>query len=245
VAPPPPSQPSPLDLLSGALPPGRYAPAMTTDHPNGSSAQPALRYERRPLTDLQLDPRNARAHDRANIDAIKESLERFGQRLPVVVRHGQLVGGNATTIAADELGWTHLDVVVSDDLSEEEARRLAIMLNRSAELAAWDQPVLIESLQGLDDLAGTGFSLEQLVALEALANPEPFDPNAEWQGMPDYDSDYLGSAFHVIVHFRSDQDAAAFFQLIGKPRQKSLWWPEPDGHKGTDTHAAYVADESP
>jgi DNA modification methylase len=144
-----------------------------TEQPNGDRPELALRYERWPLTDLQLDPRNARAHDRPNIDAIKESLERFGQRLPVVVRHGQLIGGNATTIAADELGWTHLDVAVSDDLTVEEARRLAIMLNRSAELAAWDRPVLLESLQRFDTLEGTGFSPDDLAELELLLTPEP------------------------------------------------------------------------
>jgi hypothetical protein len=156
-------------------------PATATGNGQQPATTPALRYERRPLTDLNLDPRNARAHDRANIDAIKESLTRFGQRLPVVVRHGQLVGGNATTIAADELGWTHLDVVISDDLDEEEARRLAIMLNRTAELATWNAPILVETLTGFDgDLAGTGFDLDQLAELESLlAKPMDGDVDAE------------------------------------------------------------------
>lgn len=151
------------------------------------TTQPQLRYERRPVAALTLDPRNARAHDRPNIDAIKESLQRFGQRLPVVVRQGQLVGGNATTIAADELGWTHLDVVVSDDLSEEEARRLAVMLNRSAELAAWDRPVLVETLGSFPDLAGTGFDAEQLEELEGLVHgvpPEGGFPEVDPETMP-------------------------------------------------------------
>src|SRR5215208_1600077 len=99
---------------------------MTTD---ANGLQPHLQLVRLPVAELEQDPDNARAHDRRNIEAIKGSLQRFGQRLPIVVRNGRLVGGNGTTVAADELGWTHLDGVLADDLAEAEARALAIALN--------------------------------------------------------------------------------------------------------------------
>jgi len=38
------------------------------------------------LADLVLDPRNAREHDRRNIDEIKRSLQAFGQHAPLVVQ---------------------------------------------------------------------------------------------------------------------------------------------------------------
>jgi DNA modification methylase len=120
-----------------------------------------------PIADLRQDPQNARSHDRRNLDAIKESLVKFGQVLPVVVRDGQLVGGNATTQAALELGWTHLDATPADHLSAEEAVALAIALNRTAELASWDAGVLVDALAGLPTLEGTGFTAEELADLEA------------------------------------------------------------------------------
>jgi ParB-like nuclease domain len=207
---------------------------------NGDS-NPTLQLQRVAIADLRQDPRNARQHDRRNIDAIKESLATFGQVLPVVVRAGQIVGGNATTTAAQELGWTHLDATPADHLSEQEAVALAIALNRTAELASWDASVLIDALQGLPALEGTGFTAEELAGLEAALNPEPFDPEREWQGMPEFKSENLGSVFHVVVHFKSPEDAEAFFRLIDRPQQKSMWWPESDGHKTSDYRSAYVA----
>lgn len=50
------------------------------------TAQPSLEVEVVPIGDLTLDPRNARKHGRRNLDAIKGSLEQFGQRRPLVVR---------------------------------------------------------------------------------------------------------------------------------------------------------------
>ena len=130
--------------------------------------------ERRPIGELEPDPDNARAHDRRNVEAIKASLERFGQRVPLVVREGRIVAGNATTTAARELGWTELDTTPADDLSEREARALAIALNRTPELATWDLPNLTAALHELaetDELAGTGFSDDELAELEAAVAP--------------------------------------------------------------------------
>ena len=66
---------------------------------------------------LVLDPANARKHDQKNLDAIKGSLARFGQRVPLVVnsRNNVIEKGNGTFLAARELDWTHIAVVDVDD----------------------------------------------------------------------------------------------------------------------------------
>jgi hypothetical protein len=173
----------------------------------GTRQPPALRYERWPIAELVQDPGNARGHSRRNIEEIKASLARFGQRLPVVVREGRLVGGNATQVAAFELGWTDLDVVLADDLSEGEARRLAVALNRSAELAHWNHDVLTETLRGFaDDLSGTGFTSQELEDLESLGRPAP---PAEADTSPQRG----GVEYRVIVECGSEAEQA---QLIAR-----------------------------
>ena len=47
---------------------------------------PVLDVEVVPIDSLTLDPRNARKHGRRNLEAIKGSLQQFGQRRPLVVR---------------------------------------------------------------------------------------------------------------------------------------------------------------
>lgn len=118
----------------------------------GSEALKALLV---PLKDLKLDPRNARRHSERNIEAIRQSLERFGQTKPVVTREGTVFAGEGTLRAADILGWTHLAVASAEHLTEEEAHAYGIADNRTAEMAEWDYDrvsALIEDLP--DDLKG-------------------------------------------------------------------------------------------
>lgn len=114
-----------------------------------------------PLESLNLDPRNARKHGKKNMLAITSSLERFGQRLPVVVqRDGMVVrAGNGRVMAARGLGWSHIAALVVDD-DDAMAVAFALADNRTGELAAWDDENLTEALSfvaqngGLEDLIG-------------------------------------------------------------------------------------------
>lgn len=115
-----------------------------------------LRRLAEPIAGLAPDPRNARRHPERNLEAIRRSLERFGQVKPIVVRaqDGAVMCGNATLAAALALGWDQL-AVVRLELTEDQARALAIADNRTAELAEWDPEELRRTLQQLE-AAGVG-----------------------------------------------------------------------------------------
>lgn len=123
----------------------------------------ALEVEVVPLGALTLDPRNARKHGRRNLDAIRGSLEQFGQRRPLVVRQDlRVIAGNGTLVAMRDLGWKEVAVTrVPAGWSEEQVRAYALADNRTAELAEWDDVVLADMLAELDaggwDLASFGF----------------------------------------------------------------------------------------
>ena len=123
------------------------------------------------IDSLHPDPANARKHDERNLDAIRASLVRFGQREPLVVqaRTQRLIAGHGRRDAMKALGWAHCDVV-EVDLDDVQAAALGIALNRSAELGEWDEPALaalLESLRAENALDGTGFSTAELDALLA------------------------------------------------------------------------------
>lgn len=96
---------------------------------------------------LTLDPDNARLHDDKNLDAIKNSLSRFGQRKPVVVRRSDrvVIAGNGTLTAAIALGWTEVAAVLVDDDSVT-SKAYALADNRTSELARWDDDNLSNAL---------------------------------------------------------------------------------------------------
>jgi len=129
-----------------------------------------MRTTQRQVADLLQDPANVRAHDGRNIDAIKASLRRFGQQKPIVVNpDGMVVAGNGTLAAAHALDWEQVSVVVTG-LEGAEATAYAIADNRTAELAAWDEDALGQTLaalqadESIDELV-TGFSEQEIAAL--------------------------------------------------------------------------------
>jgi hypothetical protein len=99
---------------------------------------------------VQPDPFNARVHERASIEAIKESLSRFGQDQVIVVRRATMtcVKGSGRLLAARELFWTHVAVMLVDD-DEVIAAARGLADNRTAELSHWDSAALGAALQRL------------------------------------------------------------------------------------------------
>lgn len=112
------------------------------------------------ITELKLDPNNARTHDNANLEAIAGSLTQFGQRKPIVIsQDNTIVAGNGTVTAAKTLGWTEIDAVrVPADWDADRIKAFALADNRTAELAAWDQQVMANQLLELQD---AGFDIEE------------------------------------------------------------------------------------
>ena len=114
-----------------------------------------------PITQLVNDPNNARKHGTKNISAIKGSLAKFGQQKPIVIdAKNIIIAGNGTLEAAKQLGWTHINAVVTelDDLGK---MAFALADNKTSELAEWDDPILAEQLDWLDkqdfDISEIGF----------------------------------------------------------------------------------------
>ena len=161
---------------------------MESDLDHSSTTPPSgLQIARVALEDLHLDPANARAHGDRNLAAIVSSLERFGQVEPLVVNRGtgRVVGGNGRLVAMRKLGWTQCDVV-EIDIDGVEAAALGIALNRTAELAEWDDPALgalLAELRAEDALLGVGFDDAEvdavLAELEAEAGGEANDPGPD------------------------------------------------------------------
>jgi hypothetical protein len=122
------------------------------------------------LDGVRPDPKNARKHDATNIAAVQGSLRTFGQQKPIVVSpDGVILAGNATSVAARALGWTHIAAVQFDKPEVSAQRAYALADNRSAELAEWDLPVLSDTVRELSadafDLGTLGWTDDELQVL--------------------------------------------------------------------------------
>ena len=165
------------------------------------------------IADLTADPKNARKHDQTNLATIKASLEKFGQRKPIVIdASGKILAGNGTVEAAKQLGWTQIEAVeVPADWDDATAKAYAIADNRTAELADWNGEVLLASLQDLptDLLAATGFNNENLLSLQKIWGESPdLDKLFDEVGDPTDEDGLTRVSFSVPVEVADKWDLA-------------------------------------
>lgn len=140
-----------------------------------------------PLERLRTLKGNAR---RGDVDAVAKSLRRFGQRKPIVanVETGEVIAGNHTFMAAQQLGWDTIAVVwVEDDPVT--AKAFALADNRTAELGGYDNELLAAMIEEvleadaglLDDASYTEADLAALLAETVAPEPEesPAHPDSK------------------------------------------------------------------
>ena len=138
-----------------------------------------------PIDQLELLDGNPR---RGDVDAVARSLDRFGQRKPIVARKSdrQVVAGNHTLQAARKLGWSEIAVVWVDD-DEVTAKAFALADNRTAELGDYDDQLLaklVAEVRAADEemLADAGWHGDDLA--ELLAKLEPAETFTDPDDVP-------------------------------------------------------------
>lgn len=128
---------------------------------------------------------NPRLNDGAAVDAVVDSIKRFGFASPIIARlDGEVIAGHTRLKAALKLGLDRVPVRFMD-LDPADAKLLALADNRVGELAEWDEDKLADILSELSadgvNLAGLGWTDEELESVMGAFDIDPLD------GMPDLD----------------------------------------------------------
>jgi len=204
-----------------------------------------LRALLRPIDSLREDPANARVHDEPSIAAIARSLERFGQRKPIVVdASGKVLAGNGTLRAARRLGWTEIAATVGDGLADPDAIGFALADNRTAELSRFDPAKLraaigaaghvsADTALGLDEHAVRAIIRADNARMRALKD-KPITVAAR----PDHVDSKAGEIYHLGPHrllCGDSTDAAQVARLFDDGAKAALFATDPPyliGYKG-------------
>ncbi|HEX5119831.1 MAG TPA: ParB/RepB/Spo0J family partition protein [Pseudonocardiaceae bacterium] len=159
------------------------------------------------MAELRTYHRNPRQGD---VAAIRQSLRVHGQYKPVVVNRGTYTGrpsevlaGNHTVLAAREEGWTTLWVGWVD-VDDDQAARIVLVDNRTADRAEYDDRLLAELLADLPDLDGTGYDPGDLDKLIKDVLPEPGDA----------EPGDLQQSFGVVVECRDETQQAELLERL-------------------------------
>lgn len=109
-----------------------------------------MKVEMRALDTIKPYEKNAKKHDKTQIDNVAESIRQYGFVQPIVVdRNGVIVIGHCRALGAKKLGLKEVPCVCVDDLTEEQVRKLRIVDNKSNE-SDWDLDLLEQELPEVD-----------------------------------------------------------------------------------------------
>ena len=130
-------------------------------------------------------------HNEEAVAPVAASIKRFGFASPIIVRQkdGVVIAGHTRLLAARSLGLRRVPVRYMD-LDPADARLLAIVDNKSAEVAEWDNEALATLLGEMDEydlelLLDTGFTEDDLDGLLEDTDEPDFDEDEEQPALDD------------------------------------------------------------
>lgn len=152
------------------------------------------------VSDLTLDPNNARKHGESDVAAIAASLDKFGQQTPIVITSDNVViKGNGTLMAAMKLTWTHIEAIRTS-LTGQQITAYAIADNRTSDLSEFDNEKLLELLQGLDEQ-----SLIDACGFDEAAMAELLGDKTEVPEELDNEEQFIDQTFKIIIECETEQ----------------------------------------
>lgn len=112
-----------------------------------------LHIEYVPVDDLKPYDKNARKHGDFDVDAIAESIRKFGFNDPIGVwgKDNLIVEGHGRLLASKKLGMKKVPIIHLDHLSDEQRRAYALAHNKTAENSEWDMEMMQEELRTLSE----------------------------------------------------------------------------------------------
>ena len=110
-----------------------------------------MRIQYKKISELKEFQNNARKHTKRQIEAIAESIRKYGFKRPLLIdKEGYIVCGHGSRRAAIQAGLEELPCIVADDLTPEQVREFRLVENRLGDMSTWDESLLITELESLD-----------------------------------------------------------------------------------------------
>ena len=136
------------------------------------------------IDDLKLDPKNERKHEANNLNAIKASLDKFGQQKPVVIDDkNKILAGHGMVMAAKDLGWKRVNCVRSD-LTGKAKIAYRVADNKTSDLSDWNKEALAWTLNDISN----EFNLMEFGFDKSDIELPDFEPDKDGDEQQDLDS---------------------------------------------------------
>lgn len=134
---------------------------------------------------LTPDPNNARKHEKADVKAVQNSIDKFGMCDPIGIwgDENMIVEGHGRLLALKQLGYTEAPCIRLDHLDEEGRKMYALAHNKTAELSSWDNDKVKATIKSLAEYSVSasdfGFDLSEFEERKEVEEVELEDAEEE------------------------------------------------------------------
>lgn len=106
------------------------------------------------INDITPYEKNAKIHTEAQIEQIKKSIQEFGMNDPIAVwgDKNTIVEGHGRLEALKQLGYTEIDCIRLDHLTDEERKAYTLAHNKINMNTGFDIDLLDEELDSIEDI---------------------------------------------------------------------------------------------
>lgn len=106
------------------------------------------------INDITPYEKNAKIHTEAQIEQIKKSIKEFGMNDPIAVwgKNNTIVEGHGRLEALKQLGYTEVDCIRLDHLTDEERKAYTLAHNKINMNTGFDIDLLDEELDSIEDI---------------------------------------------------------------------------------------------
>lgn len=143
----------------------------------------------KPLDWIKPYWRNPRRVPEEAVNAIVESVQRFGYQQPVVVDgEGIIIIGHTRYAALRKIGVIEAPVIIVTHLPADKVKQLRVIDNRVAEFTSWDLDALSAELSGFDESLRLAYFPDMAwedVGVDRVAETAPIDtdPSMSWDNV--------------------------------------------------------------
>ena len=146
------------------------------------------KYAQKKTADLIPYVNNSRTHDEKQVSQIAASIKEFGFTNPILIdEENSIIAGHGRLMAANKLKLSKVPTITLSGLTDAQKRAYVIADNRLALNAGWDDELLKNELQILNendfDLDVLGFEEDELAAI--LADDDPVDGLTDEDDVPE------------------------------------------------------------
>jgi ParB-like chromosome segregation protein Spo0J len=124
-----------------------------------------LNIKYRPIKELKPYKKNAKKHNKEQVEQIANSIKEFGFTQPVIIdKHDCVVAGHGRILGAKKAGLKQVPTVCLDELTEEQIKAYRLVDNKLNE-SEWDYSLLDEEIEQLTDMDMDLFGFDEVVEI--------------------------------------------------------------------------------